>query len=207
MSKSNSESNAFHKEKSRLNMLERIKDKNIFSKEAYGEINSDLVLKNPLLFSLDKAKGSINEVMRIDYDPTVLEEVRKMSLSNTLKKEDEKDKKQVKKVNFLKFLKRPRAGTSIDFGLRRGVLGGLFKNVDLFREITSHKKYEDEKVVIDNQEFFKTETDKIAQKILTKCNYFHKKSPNNNKTLKVGDGKLMMTKGLTLKEFHAKHKV
>jgi predicted flavoprotein YhiN len=41
----------------------------------------------------------------------------------------------------------------------------------------------------------------IANKILKKCNVINKKNKNNNKSLITGDGKLMITNGMTLAEF------
>ena len=37
--------------------------------------------------------------------------------------------------------------------------------------------------------------------MLKNCNYFHQKSKNNNTTHKSGEGKLMITNGLSIKEF------
>lgn len=45
----------------------------------------------------------------------------------------------------------------------------------------------------------------IAQKILNKCNYNHIKSKNNNTALRTGNGKLMMTNGLTIADFERRY--
>ena len=64
--------------------------------------------------------------------------------------------------------------------------------------------YEDlnneENIIINGMQFKKTETDKIADQLLKKCNW-------NEKTFKYKpyDGKLMFTNGLTVKEFEAKY--
>ena len=58
----------------------------------------------------------------------------------------------------------------------------------------------EENVIIDGKEFKKTETYKIADKILKKCQY------NENKhKYKSNEGGLMFTNGLTIKEFEAKY--
>lgn len=44
----------------------------------------------------------------------------------------------------------------------------------------------------------------IANKILNKCNITKEKNENNNKKLKSGEGKLMITNGLSIKEFEKK---
>ena len=81
---------------------------------------------------------------------------------------------------------------------------GFFLNTDLTQTVDK-KKTEDDKIIIDNEEFFKSQTDKIAQKILTKCNFNHAKNPNNLKSLKSGEGKLMITNGLTLNQFYDRY--
>ena len=45
----------------------------------------------------------------------------------------------------------------------------------------------------------------IANKILTRCNVFHQKNKNNNVSLKAGNGKLMMTRGMPLNKFIEKY--
>ncbi len=44
----------------------------------------------------------------------------------------------------------------------------------------------------------------IAVKILNKCNLTKEKNENNNKKLKSGEGKLMITNGLSINEFEKK---
>ena len=83
-----------------------------------------------------------------------------------------------------------------------------FEKNDNFDDSFSHafmkNEYEDlkkeEHVFIDGKEFKKSETYKIADKILKKCNY------NENKIkYKPYEGGLMFTNGLTIKEFEAKY--
>ena len=58
----------------------------------------------------------------------------------------------------------------------------------------------EENIIIDGKEYKKSETYKIADKILKKCNY------NENKhKYKQNEGGLMFTNGLTIKEFEAKY--
>jgi len=188
-----------------------MKDNQVFARDTYGEINTDLVMKNPLLFTLNQAKGNLNEVVKEVYDPDVLDKVKKLSLSSTLKEEKEFDRKHLKKVSFLRFLKRPMP-VAVDYAVRNGVFSTLMRNVYPFTkefELTNNnnKYVEDEKILIDKEEFSKTQTDKIARKVLTKCNFYHEKNQNNNKNLKTGEGKLSITNGLTLNQFVEKHKL
>lgn len=64
---------------------------------------------------------------------------------------------------------------------------------------------DNEKVVIDNEALnIKNQMNIIANKILKKCNVINYKNKNNNKALISGDGKLMITNGMTLAEFEKK---
>lgn len=47
--------------------------------------------------------------------------------------------------------------------------------------------------------------DKIAQEVLNMCNFYHSKNKNNNTLLRAGDGKLMMTNGMTVAEFEKRY--
>ena len=59
-----------------------------------------------------------------------------------------------------------------------------------------------ENILIDGKYYKKSDTDLIADKLLTKCNWNEKKNKYYNK---FGNGKLMFTCGLTLKEFETKY--
>lgn len=61
------------------------------------------------------------------------------------------------------------------------------------------------KVIIDNEEIDRKKIDVIAQKILKKCNVSHSKSKYNNTCLKKGEGKMMITAGMTLNNFNTKY--
>ena len=71
--------------------------------------------------------------------------------------------------------------------------GGFIKN-----EYEDLKK--EENIIIDGKEYKKSETYKIADKILKKCNYNEKKIK-----YKPYEGGLMFTNGLTIKEFESKY--
>lgn len=87
----------------------------------------------------------------------------------------------------------------------------LIKNKKNKNLLTEHdgaaldEKKDDDKVVIDHVTINKNETDKIATKILYKCNYFHKKSKNNDVIHKSRKGKLMCTNGMTVRDFEKEY--
>ena len=60
----------------------------------------------------------------------------------------------------------------------------------------------EENIIIDGKYYKKSDTDLIADKLLTKCNWNEKK---NKYHIQFGNGKLMFTSGLTLKEFQTKY--
>ena len=60
----------------------------------------------------------------------------------------------------------------------------------------------EENIIIDGKYYKKTDTDLIADKLLSKCNWNEKKNKYQNQ---FGNGKLMFTGGLTLKEFEIKY--
>lgn len=45
----------------------------------------------------------------------------------------------------------------------------------------------------------------VSFKVLHSCNIWKSKNKNNNKMLKSGEGKLMMTNGVSISEFARKH--
>ena len=60
----------------------------------------------------------------------------------------------------------------------------------------------DDNIIIDGNYYNKIDTDKIAENVLRKCNWNHKKINYKNMD---GRHKLMFTNGLTLKEFGIKY--
>jgi hypothetical protein len=45
----------------------------------------------------------------------------------------------------------------------------------------------------------------VSCRVLHSCNIWKNKNKNNNKMLKSGEGKLMMTNGISISEFMKKH--
>ena len=70
-----------------------------------------------------------------------------------------------------------------------------------------NSKIEDEKIAIDDQLIQRSRVDLIALKVLDKCNVSSKKNKNNNTRIKNGEGKLMITNGLSVKEFEKKYRL
>ena len=115
----------------------------------------------------------------------------KLHLKNESNNEDNRDAFSLDKLNSLKKI--------------------AFENEEYYNETSNSQEefdsyYEDykmdENIVIDGKSFRKADIDKIAEKVLNKCNYNHKK--NNYKNMS-GKGKLMFTNGLTVNEFGMKY--
>lgn len=66
-------------------------------------------------------------------------------------------------------------------------------------------RVDDEKIMIGSESLSKSKINEIANKILNACNVYHSKNKNNKNCLKAGSGKLMITNGLTIKEFEDKY--
>ena len=82
-------------------------------------------------------------------------------------------------------------------------------NSDIYDEAMKNEmQFDDlkkeENVIIDGKQFKKSETYKIADKILKKCNWNKNKVKYNGY---FGKGKLMFTNGMTLKEFEEKYRI
>jgi hypothetical protein len=61
-------------------------------------------------------------------------------------------------------------------------------------------------VLIDGELYYKdTQFDIIANKVLSNCNIYKKKNEQSNSYLKKGEGKLMITHGLSVNEFEKKY--
>ena len=60
-------------------------------------------------------------------------------------------------------------------------------------------------MTIDNHLIPRDRLDLIASNVLSKCNVNHLKNKNNNTQLKHGEGKLMFTNGMSIKEFQKKY--
>jgi len=65
----------------------------------------------------------------------------------------------------------------------------------------ANKRNTDEKIYIDDVEYPRTHLHDISKKVLEKCNYNQMKNKNSKNNLKIGQGKLMMTSGLSIVDF------
>ena len=82
-----------------------------------------------------------------------------------------------------------------------------FKNNPLafFQSLRDDKRNKDDLIFIDKEEFKKTDINKISHKVLKNCNFFQNKNKNSRDQLKMGNGKMMFTNGLSIKEFSKLH--
>ena len=88
-----------------------------------------------------------------------------------------------------------------------GVMNSISKNKQNTKgeEDTKREEY---KIKIGNDVYYMNyQMGLIANKILNKCNVHHNKNKNNMNSLRSGEGKLMMTKGMTVKNFVSKYKL
>lgn len=64
---------------------------------------------------------------------------------------------------------------------------------------------EREKIIIGNEVIDRGRIDLLSKHMLKSCNYFHSKNKNNNHNIKKGEGKSMITNGLTVSDFNKKY--
>lgn len=146
---------------------------------------------------------------------TSLELIHKIAFSTEDKNGEAENKN--KKARFFKNLTKHR---NTGLSMMKNHPMHFFKNIVLENPLDDPMKkggkikiqktifnflIEDEKIVVDDQMILRSRVDLIASKVLTKCNVKHKKNKNNNKILKNGEGKLMMTNGMTINEFEQKY--
>ena len=73
-------------------------------------------------------------------------------------------------------------------------------------KINKKQLVDEHNVLIDGELYYKdTQFDIIANKVLNNCNIYKQKSDRNNTHIKKGDGKLMITHGLSVSEFEKKY--
>lgn len=156
-----------------------------------GEDNIDLVEANPLLYNLNF--HLIKNASDVDLTRIKMDYLKQLAFDNRevfrLNKSRNAEKLQ---DNVPKKTKEKSASK----------MSSLTKKESLRRQIHHIDK---NKIVIDNEEYPKDKIDLIAKKILRKCNYLHSKNAKNNGSLKKGEGKLMITSGMTLNDFNLKY--
>ncbi len=73
-------------------------------------------------------------------------------------------------------------------------------------KINKKQLVDEHNVLIDGELYYKdTQFDIIANKVLNNCNIYKQKSDRNNTHIKKGDGKLMITHGLSVSQFEKKY--
>ena len=105
-----------------------------------------------------------------------------------------------------------KALSNIAFG-KDSIIRGDNAIVEQYIPIGKKNKYyhkrklvDENSVLIDGKILFKdSQFDVIANKVLKICNVYKKKSRNNDNNLKKRNGKLMVTKGLSVEQFEKKY--
>ena len=156
-----------------------------------------------------KLKIDLNEDNKSDDSGFIWEENKKIFKDKQINKElmasnpllynlnfnsfktDVKDDEEISN-NKIKFLKKLAFQKDIE---------NSFEEIDGF-EADDLKR--EENIVLDGEFYKKSETDLIANKLLSKCNWNEKRNKYKNQ---FGKGKLMFTGGLTLKEFETKYNI
>ena len=155
-----------------------------------NEENFDLVQANPLLYNLsfthlhnddkdnDSSKATTNRESKLQY-------LRKLIYSSS----DSLFGDRAKKVKFTQMTTRTKHNDDND---------SQSQAVDLNKE---------DLIWVNNEMIPLSQIDLIAKKVLKNCNYVREKSINNNGMRRKGDGKLMVTSGLTVSEFKKRYQL
>jgi hypothetical protein len=76
----------------------------------------------------------------------------------------------------------------------------------IYNDSEKKKLIDDNSVLIGNEIYYKnSQIDIIANKVLNSCNVYRQKSKHNDTNLKKKNGKLMITKGMTINQFEKKY--
>ena len=122
--------------------------------------------------------------------------------------------RKVKAIAFSKddgFAERKRHGVKFDFKNKKFINNLNKENTDNKddKQNDNNKANEKddlvEKITIGSNTYNRTDLDKISKQALLRCNYFHDKNKNNNRSTKPGQGKMAMTQGMTISEFEDKY--
>ncbi len=169
-----------------------------FDKKEKNRIKNKSLDYNPILYNLDFNPLRVKK--EIECDIETLNYLEKISKPDFL----------IKPVQEIK--KKHKEYSDIINAMRNNKNTGVLKSnpIEFFlnfkEEMKNGKvKKEDEKITISGETYFKSQLDIISQKILKQCNYTKEKNINNKAQLKVGNGKLSVTGGMTVNEFKNKH--
>jgi hypothetical protein len=160
----------------------------------------------------DKLPNLSHMVSNLNTNPCI----RKENLDNIDKKEfhylkelafrkQEPVDNKVKKVSFSEKQEKSKLDPYLPFPLSESfvsehpLIKRLSDNLD--------KKPDDDRIVIGSKEFYRDDIGSISKHVLVNCNYFHRKSKINDTSLKVGNGRLSHTRGLSIIEFLNKYNV
>lgn len=166
---------------------------NFSGKFPINQENFDLIHNNPLLYNLKFGSKSHLELKVDDYE-------NKMKYLKNLMNKKPKTSSN-KYANLVKILSsKMKAKKKVN----------IFNINDSDDDDMTNQKIEDKKgdrVQIDDEIISIKNIDVIANKMLTKCNFIHSKSMANMNTLRKGNGKLMITSGLTVNDFKQKYNI
>lgn len=184
---------------------------NIITTIMSDEISNDIIKSFPLLYNFNSNK-ILKEKKNIDNE--ILSQLKTMSEKPFIFDENSDDKPKKKKVDFKKIFKQKDPNNnSLNNKLNKVTIfpDAVKTSTNFFEEEIRNKrgisllKVDQDHIKIDNKLYTKDQINEMAKFILKKCNYLHGKNKKNEKMLTVGDGKTMITGGLSLKDFLKKH--
>ena len=165
------------------------------------------LFKKKLIKDKNDSNSNINEECEENEDELYDSFYYKNPFKN-IKKREIYNPKLMEKLSKIAFKKNTNLFNEFNFSNISNIKKEANVNQTYDKNLIKPKKIKDEnEIEIDGEIFQKTsQFNLITKKILKKCNVYVNKSIKNKNRLKAGDGKNMMTKGLSINNFLKKYK-
>ena len=203
--------NKINKYRIKNRVINNMRNNEFFESESYSRNNINISTPNDLLNFINSSKGNSKEenvIKSLDNVDLFIQglKVNKPKLSK-------KEQINFDKIKSLAFDNKKKKYLPIIDNNKQNNLNK--EENDLFNNSFSNDGNEDytmkkqeEKIKVNGIEYRKNDLENLSKAIMESCNYTKKKyRESDNKYSHLGNGKLMFTNGLTVKEFEEKYHI
>ena len=203
--------NKINKYRIKNRVINNMRNNEFFESESYSRNNINISTPNDLLNFINSSKGNSKEenvIKSLDNVDLFIQglKVNKPKLSK-------KEQINFDKIKSLAFDNKKKKYLPIIDNNKQNNLNK--EENDLFNNSFSNDGNEDytmkkqeEKIKVNGIEYRKNDLENLSKAIMESCNYTKKKYiESDNKYTHLGNGKLMFTNGLTVKEFEEKYHI
>ena len=203
--------NKINKYRIKNRVINNMRNNEFFESESYSRNNINLSTPNDLLNFINSSKGNSKEenvIKSLDNVDLFIQglKVNKPKLSK-------KEQINFDKIKSLAFDNKKKKYLPIIDNNKQNNFNK--EENDLFNNSFSNDGNEDytmkkqeEKIKVNGIEYRKNDLENLSKAIMESCNYTKKKyRESDNKYSHLGNGKLMFTNGLTVKEFEEKYHI